>query len=68
MALEIFLSRYLPCGYISRDLVWCRLSGNRYGVCLKRTPPLFGERHGHQRTYRLGFGWRLEFLQPWRRW
>jgi hypothetical protein len=64
--MEIFLSRFLPCAYVSRDLCWCRVWANGYGLCVKRTPPLFGERYGYQRTYRLGFGWRLECLKPWR--
>jgi hypothetical protein len=58
-----FVWRFLPRGLISRDLVWCRLWANGYGLCVKRTPPLFGERYGFQRTYRLGFGWRLSFLK-----
>ena len=60
--MDIVLWKYLPCGYVSRDLVWCRLWEGGYGVCVKRTPPLFSERSGSQKTYRIGFGWRLGLL------
>jgi hypothetical protein len=65
--MSIYVARFLPYGYISRNLVWCRLWSNGYGLCVKRTPPLFSERNGYRRTYRLGFGWRLEWLKPWKR-
>ena len=62
--MSLFLWRYVPCGYVSCDLLWCRLWDNGYGLCVKRTPPLFSERYGYSKTYRIGFGWRLVFLRP----
>lgn len=47
--------------YFSKDLIWWRPFGGR-GICIKRTKPLFSERNGYSKTYRLGFGWRLAFL------
>jgi hypothetical protein len=58
-----YVSRWLPCGFVSRDLVWLRLWENGYGLCVKRTSTLFSERYGYQKTYRIGFGWRLNVLQ-----
>jgi hypothetical protein len=61
--MTLFLKAYLPCGYISRDLAWLRLWASGYGLCVKRTTPIFSERSGLQKTYPIGFGWRLRFLK-----
>jgi hypothetical protein len=62
--MDVFLSKHLPCAYMSSDVVWLRLWEHGYGICLKRTPLLFSERYGYRKTYKIGFGWRVSFL--WR--
>lgn len=51
----------------SPDLFMFRLVG--FGVWIARYStfaPMFSERYGHKRAYRLGEDWRLMWLHPWK--
>lgn len=50
-------------GFTSKELIWVRVAGVKYGVAIKRTRLTFSERNGHTRYLRLPFGWRLEVLR-----
>lgn len=48
------------CGYTSRKICWFRFPTR--GFVVRRTRPLFSERHGYKPTVTLWFGWRFEVL------
>lgn len=50
-------------GLISRDLIWIRIAGLKYGIAIKRTKMLFLERNGFTWYLPLPCGWRFTVLR-----
>jgi hypothetical protein len=52
------------CCHFSKDCIWMRFFGR--GFSFFNYPPLFSERNGYQKIFKLGFGWRFKFLKHWK--
>jgi len=57
-----FNFKYL-CGYFCKEGFFIRLGVSGVGVNVVNTRPLYSERNGHKKAYKLGFGWRFRWLE-----
>lgn len=49
------------CFHPVSGIWWIGVGGWRAGLKSPRCRPLFSERHGHARHYKIGGGWRVRF-------
>jgi hypothetical protein len=54
--------KYL-CAFFCSNGFFIRLGASGVGVNVTNMRPLFSERNGNKKAYKLGFGWRLRFLK-----
>jgi len=53
---------YFIYGVVSLNAMWIRIKYKKYGIHIKRSPPLFSERYGLVKYHKLLFGWRFRLL------
>lgn len=59
----MYFNLLLFYGYLHPECSWVRWRPSGRGLVLTRQPPLFSERFGYVKAYKIGFGWRVKFLK-----